>query len=82
MSPLPVKLVIVICHVGFDNKVIIDERSHIPFGYHHILKIFDDDSRRLEVALHFEISEEAVKEVASMLANGLPVESNDDFYKK
>lgn len=53
------KLIVVMCWFDKNGKIIVDDRkSKTPYGYHHILKVYNDDSFWAEATIDCKIPKE------------------------
>lgn len=79
VSPKIKKFVIVLC--GLDDKGRVIPARRPPYGYHHIVKVYEDVEEGFpEVLVSGLVSEEDTMAIAKIIAKGIPVEVNERFY--
>jgi|JI10StandDraft_1071094.scaffolds.fasta_scaffold1088145_2 hypothetical protein len=81
MSAPVKKIVVIMCQLDENGKV-ISNSNPAPYGYHHIQKVYDDNSFWMIGTISSEIAEEKVSAIAKLIAGDLPVEIDADFYTK
>jgi len=77
------KLVIVPCRTDVNtSQAVIDDNSRPPYGYHHVICIFSDDSEYLVATIDCSFGVEQVKGIVSVInTDDVPVEVDPLYYQ-
>lgn len=80
----PEKYVVVFIELGKDGKLPYDiERYSRPYGHHHIIKFYKQGDFWVVGMIDGTIQDiEKIKEIAKIIADGVEIEIDPDFYLK
>jgi len=73
------KFVVVPCKLDSEGHVVISAFSLPPYGYHHIYKVYKDDSFWLVATINSDIKEKELLAIAKIVACDKPIEINHEF---
>lgn len=80
----PEKYVVVFIELDKNEQFPYDpERCSKPYGYHHIIKFYKQGNFWIVATVDGKIQDlEKIKEIAKIIADGVEIEIDPDFYLK